>query len=183
MHVLHKILVYKEEGFDVTELEQERIDEARSLAEYDTEKYFEEVYDWRETETAGAWSDEYPKQVYFASDDIDWFINEIKEAVASQKAEAEMYMKEIKEHGGINLEDIVSVLMDDNLKPEAPSARFASAASFALLKLSRLLYGDYDIDSGIYNLASSSARIYNEDIEQIKQEPNKWAIVMFDYHY
>ena len=43
MHVLHKILVYKEEGFDVTELEQERIDEARSLAEYDTEKYFEEV--------------------------------------------------------------------------------------------------------------------------------------------
>ena len=47
MHVLHKILVYKEEGFDVTELEQERIDEARSLAEYDTEKYFEEVYDWR----------------------------------------------------------------------------------------------------------------------------------------
>ena len=92
-------------------------------------------------------------------------------------------MKEIKEHGGINLEDIVSVLMDDNLKPEAPSARFASATSFALLKLSRLLYGDYDIDSGIYNLASSSARIYNEDIEQIKQEPNKWAMVMFDYHY
>ena len=86
MHVLHKILVYKEEGFDVTELEQERIDEARSLAEYDTEKYFEEVYDWRETETAGAWSDEYPKQVYFASDDIDWFINEIKEAVASRKS-------------------------------------------------------------------------------------------------
>ena len=183
MHILHKILVYKEDGFEKIESEQERIDEARSLAEYDTEKYFEDVYDWRETDTAGSWSDEYPKQVYFATDDLDWFINEINEAVDSQKAEVARYMEEIKSNNGTDLESIVSILMDNNLQPDAPSARFSSATSFALLKLSRLVYGDYDCDSGIYNLASSSARIYNQDIERIKQEPNKWAMVMFDYHY
>ena len=36
MHVLHKILVYKEEGFDVTELEQERIDEQHRAVRFCT---------------------------------------------------------------------------------------------------------------------------------------------------
>ena len=87
MHVLNKVLVYKEEGFDFSVPEKERIDEARSIAENETEDYCGPVYDWRETENAGRWSDEYPKQVYFAQDDIDWFIAEINEAVSSQKLE------------------------------------------------------------------------------------------------
>ena len=73
MHVLNKVLVYKEEGFDFNVPEEERISEARSIAENETEDYCGPVYDWRETENAGRWSDEYPKQVYFAQDDIDWF--------------------------------------------------------------------------------------------------------------
>ena len=61
MHVLHKILVYNEDGFD-SMTENERISTARCIAENSTDGYFGDAYDWRETETAGAWSEEYPKQ-------------------------------------------------------------------------------------------------------------------------
>lgn len=183
MHILHKILVYKKEGFDSIEEESERISEARCIAENETESYFGNVYDWRETETAGAWSDEYPQQVYFASENLDWFIHEIQQSVQAQKAEIAIYMENIKSKKSMDLEQLVNELMDDNLQPGTVSSRFFSDVAFSLLKLSRLLYGDYDCDSGIYNTNGNTARIFQEDIEAIKQEPNKWALVMFDYHY
>ena len=182
MHILHKILVYNEDGFD-SMAENERISSARSMAENSTDSYFGDAYDWRETETAGAWSEEYPKQLYFADENLEWFINEIKESIQSQKAEIASYMEEIKSANAADFETLINGLIDDNLQPEAVSSRFNSNIAFALLKVSRLVYGDYDCDSCIYNTVSSTARIYNEDIEAIKQEPNKWALVMFDYHY
>jgi len=182
MHVLNKVLVYKEEGFDFTAPEEERIDEARSIAENETEDYCGPVYDWRETDTAGRWADEYPKQVYFAQDDIEWFIAEINEAINSQKLELNTYMKELKEKVGTDLEKIVSMLMGDT-QPADGNNSANGFLSFALLKIARLVYGDYNCDSYIYSTADNSARIYPEDIEHIKQEPNKWAMVMFDYHF
>ena len=58
MHILHKILVYNEDGFD-SMAENERISSARSMAENSTDSYFGDAYDWRETETAGSWSEDY----------------------------------------------------------------------------------------------------------------------------
>lgn len=49
--------------------------------------------------------------------------------------------------------------------------------------LKKIDYGEYNCDSYIFNTNGRTARIYPEDIEQIKQEPEKWAIVMFDYHF
>ena len=182
MHVLNKVLVYKEEGFDFNAPEEERIDEARSIAENETEDYCGPVYDWRETDTAGRWSDEYPKQVYFAQDDIEWFIAEINEALNSQRLELNTYMKELKEKMGTDLEKVVSVLMGDAQSSENNNTA-NGFLSFALLKIAKLVYGDYNCDSYIYSTADHTARIWPEDIEQIKQEPNKWAMVMFDYHF
>lgn len=182
MHVLNKVLVYKEEGFDFSVPEEERIDEARSIAENETEDYCGPVYDWRETDTAGRWSDEYPKQVYFAQDDIEWFIEEINEALNSQRLELNTYMKELKEKMGTDLEKVVSVLMGDAQSSENNNTA-NGFLSFALLKIAKLVYGDYNCDSYIYSTADHTARIWPEDIEQIKQEPNKWAMVMFDYHF
>lgn len=182
MHVLNKVLVYKEEGFDFNAPEEERISEARSIAENETEDYWGPVYDWRETANAGRWSDEYPKQVYFAQDDIDWFIAEINEAVSSQKLELNTYLKELKEKMGTDLEKIVSILMGET-QPSEEMNTVSGFLSFALLKIAKLVHGDYNCDSYIYSTADSSARIYPEDIEHIKQEPDKWAMVMFDYHF
>ena len=58
MHVLNKVLVYKEEGFDFNVPEEERISEARSIAENETEDYWGPVYDWRDTEYAGRFTGE-----------------------------------------------------------------------------------------------------------------------------
>ncbi len=182
MHVLNKVLVYKEEGFDFNAPEKERIDEARSIAENDTEDYCGPVYDWRETENAGRWSDIYPKQVYFASDNMDWFLAEITDAIKSQRQELDTYMKELKEKMGTDLEKIIPILMGDVELPT--DSKYANGfLSFALWKVARLAYGEYNCDSYIYNTADHTARIWPEDIEQIKQEPNKWAMVMFDYHF
>lgn len=183
MHVLHKILVYNEDGFDTFETEEERVDFARSTAEYETENYVNEVYDWRETDSAGRWDEEYPKQVYFAADDVDWFINEINDAIHCQELEIGHYQQELKEGIGLSLETIIPLLKDRKCWSMAGKDNDNSMMAYCLLKLSRLLYGDYDIDSAIFNTRGYTAKIYNEDIEQIKQEPNKWAMVMFDYHY
>ena len=156
MHILHKILVYNEDGFDGM-LEKERISTARCMAENSTDSYFGDVYDWRETETAGAWSEEYPKQVYFADENLEWFINEIKESVQSQKAEIACYMERIKSKNGTDFEVLINGLLDDNLQPEAVSPRFNSDIAFALLKVSRLVYGDYDFvfDGGVCRFRAS----------------------------
>lgn len=182
MHTLNKVLVYKEEGFDMSEPKSELIDDARCIAESETEAYYGAVYDWRETETAGRWEDEYPEQVYFASDNIDWFISEINEAVQSQKDELARYMAELTEKSATNLTDIVPVLMSDEREPEQ-SKYYSSATAFALWKVARLAYGEYNCDSYIFNAKDRTARIYSEDIEAIKREPDKWALVMFDYHF
>ena len=182
MHILHKILVYKEEGFDFLVSEKERISEARSIATSETEDYYGSVYDWRETDTAGRWTEEYPKQAYFAKDDIDWFVKEINEAIASQKCELNSYLTELKEKVGTDIEKMVSVFMGDTQLCEVANVNY-SFLPFALWKIARITYGEYNCDSYIFNTNGHTARIYPEDIEQIKQEPEKWALVMFDYHY
>lgn len=182
MHVLNKVLVYKEEGFDFNAPEEERIDEARSIAENETEDYCGPVYDWRETDTAGRWVDEYPKQVYFAQDDIEWFLNEINAAVTSQRFELNSYLVELKEKIGTDIEKMVSVFMGDTQLCEKSNVNY-DFLPFALWKIARIAYGDYNCDSYIFNTNGHTARIYPKDIEQIKQEPNKWAMVMFDYHF
>ena len=182
MHVLNKVLVYKEEGFDFNLPEEERIDEARSIAEDETEDYCGPVYDWRETETAGRWSDEYPKQVYFAQDNMEWFIAEINEALKSQRHELDFYLTEFKQKMGTDIEKSIPILMGDVQDIEI-SKHVIDYSAFALRMVANIASGKYNCDSYIFNAKSSTARIDKEDIEQIKQEPNKWAIVMFDYHY
>ena len=182
MHVLNRVLVYKEEGFDFNAPEEDRISEARFIAEDETEDYCGPVYDWRETDTAGRWEDEYPKQVYFAKDDIDWFLNEINDAVTSQRFELNSYLKELKENIGTDIEKMVSVFTGETQLYEPTNAKY-DFLPFALLKVAKLAYGDYNCDSYIFNTNGRTSRIYPEDIEQIKQEPEKWAMVMFDYHY
>ena len=118
----------------------------------------------------------------FAQDDIEWFIAEINEALNSQRLELNTYMKELKEKMGTDLEKVVSVLMGDAQSSENNNTA-NGFLSFALLKIAKLVYGDYNCDSYIYSTADHTARIWPEDIEQIKQEPNKWAMVMFDYHF
>ena len=86
MHYLHKILVYIPDA--VTDRDNyersELIDAIRTHAENTTEEFYQSVFDWRETDSAGSWSDEYPVNVLLAQDDVEQFIRELFGARNSQ---------------------------------------------------------------------------------------------------
>ena len=182
MHYLHRILVYIPDIDDDWENKEELKELIRSKAEYETENYSDQTFDWRETESAGRWRKEYPEQVYIAADNLEWFINELESVLASQKHEIDNCFKNIAERGGTNLNDIVNELW--NLTDTSDNMRTGcnEFTAYYLSKLGKLLYGEYTSDSMFFNASVYTARLYQSDIEQIKAAPQDWALVMFDYH-
>ena len=98
--------------------EKELLETIRLYADAETECFYQRAFDWRETDSAGCWSDMYPQQVYLASSDVDWFMNELQQVMLSQRTEIDSCMEQLKSSVGNNLEDIVNGLwkrssMDD----------------------------------------------------------------------
>ncbi len=184
MHCLHKILVYipdveKECGkTDRTEL----MDEIRSHAEDRTESYYEQAYDWRETDTAGRWEDVYPNNVILASDDSDRFVKELEECLLSQKREIDEGYAQIKNTVGTDLTEIINGIWNMRDYSDKQDG-FTNMTAYYLHHISDLLYGDYNHDSMFYNAHEYTGRIYQSDIEEVKKTPENWALVMFDYHF
>ncbi len=178
MHYLHKILVHIPECGEA-DSKEELIENIRYRAESETEDYYNQVFDWRETESAGGWSDEYPNQVYFAEDNVEWFINEINQAIESQKRELDYHKKEL---GEFNLSEII----DKSLKAHEEYDKNPDVVNeyrlYHLNRVSQLLYGTYISDSFIYDVENRSARVYPYRLDAIRENPKEWALVMFDYH-
>lgn len=184
MHCLHKILVYipdvdKEyEKADKTDL----MDSIRLYAETETESYYEQAYDWRETDTAGRWEDVYPNNVILAADDSDRFVKELEECLLSQKNEIDEGYAQIKNTVGTDLTEIINGIW--NMKDYSDKQNgFTNMTAYYLHHISDLLYGDYNFDSMFYNAHEYTGRIYLSDIDDVKKNPEEWALVMFDYHY
>lgn len=181
MHYLHKILVYIPDVNDDKETDKtELMDDIRSYAEDKTECFYEQAYDWRETDTAGRWEDEYPQNVIFASDDIDFFIDELTECTKSQKCMIDSDYGHIRNTVGSDLGKIIDSIWNRASKYEGN--RDSSLTEYRLMCVSRLLYGDYYSGSMFYNTHDYTARLYNTDIDEIRENPENWALVMFDYH-
>ena len=51
-----------------------------------------------------------------------------------------------------------------------------------LRNLANFLFGEYQFDSRFYNLAEHTARVYPETIQIVKNEPENWAMALFNYH-
>lgn len=165
MHALHRILV----RLDTTDGESdEMIREARSRAEELTEDYADSVFDWRETDTAGGWADEYTPNVILGKDNPDSLLKEIKGAEEDQKGEME-HLKEALHH------QTVDRMFDDYYQHPA--------SAWHLKQLAKLLYGEYAFDSCYFDTDNFSARITPETYSEIKKNPSEWALVFFDYHY
>lgn len=168
MHCLHKILVKIEPDPDDREYV---IDHARNVAEQVTECFENDVFDWRETDTAGRWSDDYPINVLLAVDDVDKFVKEIEECRKFQRDAMDMHLRAMAPYG-YDLQKIVS---------DAKGS--ASRPAWDILEIAKLLYGEYMFDSYFYDTYRYTPRIYDSTIDEIKHEPENWALVMFDYHY
>ena len=89
MHILHRILVHLPGDVPASEGESrgEYLDRIRFYAETETEDFHEIAFDWRETATAGSWSDEYPENVLLGSEDGKRLIRKLKKVRESQAQE------------------------------------------------------------------------------------------------
>ena len=176
MHALHKILV-RIDGDGIHETDgmsrEEIMDNARDSAASATED-FTQVYDWRETETAGRWENAYPRNVIFSADDIDSFINEIMDCKKEQDAEIEVCAKRIRESiGCMDLNQIIDRNMDEVRN---------HSLLFELKLIAELLAGDYVFDSMFFDADFYTAKITKGTIDKVRKNPDDWALVMFDCH-
>ena len=114
MHYLHKILVYipdvvsDRRGCEKTEL----LEAIRNHAENQTESYYEQAFDWRETGCAGRWSTEYPTNVLLAEDDSTRFVNELSTAMEEQQNEIQCCLAQLENTVGTDLKQVVKGILD-----------------------------------------------------------------------
>lgn len=165
MHQLHKILV-KINGRCPIEADgrDELIFLLRNRAERMTEDYYGQAFDWRETDTAG-------RNVILSKDNIDKFIDELNRCIEQQKHQIED-----------NLKNICMVSYDLNELVKMFYNKPSSVPAWYLRCLAELLYGVYTFDSGFFNTEEYTARIAQSTVDDVKNSPNDWALVMFDYH-
>ena len=183
MHYLHKILVYIPDA--VTDRDNyersELIDAIRTHAENTTEEFYQSVFDWRETDSAGSWSDEYPENVLLAQDDVDQFIRELFGARNSQFDEIQYSLEQLENTVGTDLKHIAEHIIQKRKYLEEADG-FSVMTPYYLHCVAALLHGEYRSNSYFYNTHDYTAFLYPEDINAIKKSPADWALVMFDYH-
>lgn len=175
MHILNRVLVRIYNGCnclcDEICSRDEAIRAARSWAETETEDYYPRVFDWRETDTAGGWKDQYPENVLLSKENINVFVEELEAALEDQLNEVNYHLDEVCKVSS-DIKELVDLEYNNHSVPV-----------WHLLQLSELMNGTYTCDSGFYDTDSYTARITRETINSVKESPDDWALVMFDYHY
>ena len=170
MHALHCILLKISPG--------QPINEIRYIAEEETECYYGRCYDWRETKTAGRWDTLYPENVILAKDDLDKFIKILEETQDNIKAEIGYYLKIlIGNDADLKLSELPDKLSIKNNNMSVKMKRYN------LRKLAQLLDYQYCFESRFYNVEEYDSYISESTFNDIKNNPENWAIVMFDYHF
>lgn len=166
---------------DVTEQtildETDRNDTANDLRLYVedlTERYHDNVFDWRETETAGGWSDKYPENVLFAADDPQLFVTRLVEIRNRQKKSIDECLHRIAKI--CETTDLAEIVR----KIESPNSDHA--AKRYLRQLADRLGGRFTSESNFYNCESETSVITDETLDAIRKNPEEWAIVLFDQH-
>lgn len=185
MHFLHKILVHIPDAtdLDMDAPKEDILDEVISHARSETECFYERAFDWREDDSAGRWPETYPQQAYLAADDLEWFLNELLEVQRGQKFEIDNCLQRIRETASTDLSTLSSQLWNRESVNYDIAKGVTEMTAYYLRVLAQLLYGEYRCDSCFYNTKGYTARLYKSDLDAIRENPENWALVMFDYHY
>lgn len=179
MHALHKILVYLPDCFgNVPSDEMTDKDRIRRYAEDITECYLDHIFDWRETDTAGRWSDVYPDNILICSKNRDTFTRLLNRVMEDQQKVIEdgflFLCKDIPDADKISLKELVDKLQDNTSLVGYPAHYLEEIAS--------VLSGRYTFDSMFFNTHNYSSRLTPELKYAILDNPDKWALVLMDYH-
>lgn len=184
MHYLHRILVYIPDAIcsDKDTTRAAILDAVISHARNTTEDFAGQVYDWREDDSAGRWSEVYPQHAYLAADNPEWFLEELEDVLRIQKGDIDKCFSVISQSVGNDLGQIIEGIWSRN-SDSAEENGFNYMTSYYLRNIASLLHGDYRCDSCFYNTHDYTARLFRNDVESIRKSPDDWALVMFDYHY
>lgn len=179
MHVLVNHLVRiptVAERFAFDEVDREdTADALRRYAEDQTECFCDDAFDWRETETAGGWADEYPENVLFAVDAPEAFTKRLVEIRNRQKETINSCLRQVVESCGTT--DLAKIVE----KCKGSNGDFMARGY--LCGLADNLGGRFTFESEFYNCEDAEATITDETLEKIRRNPEEWAIVLFDQHF
>ena len=147
----------------------------RSFAESETEG-FDEAYDYRETDSAGGWSDEYPENVIFGREKPNVLIDELNEVKDEQERTLKYHIRELKkDFPTLNLHEII-----DSVTAKCAASSFTA---YHLKCIAEALSGDYTFDSCFYDTTTGYATVDDGVIKKVEERPSEWALVLFDYHF
>jgi len=180
MHSLHKILVNVKQFGDLDRMEL--IPAVRSHAESATECFYESAYDWRETDCAGRWSDDYPENVMLGSEHPDRILDEVLQCRLCQEEELSMCFRQLGDLAKCSLEELKRRLWCLE-KPKEAEDFSTYIAPYLIKNIGKLLNGDYYYDSFFYDTNGYTAKIDQNTIEMIRSAPQDWALVFFDQHF
>lgn len=178
MHVLVNYLVQIPAAIDPDVLDKaDREDIANALRCYvedQTEHYQGDVFDWRETYTAGGWKNEYPENVLFASSDPEVFVDRLMHIRECQRRTIAAYLDQIEQvYGTTDLVQIAKQSTDPNCKRKA---------EWTLCQLANELNGRLTSGSDFFDCEERTTVISDATLDKIRQNPEKWAVVLFDQH-
>ena len=183
MHYLHKILVYIPDvgqvGSKFPKVSKQKI---LSFAKTQTENYEGEAFDWRETESAGRWSDEYPDNVILAADDPDRFLEELGKAKTYKREALCQALKFLEENELLDLKKMATAILEDEQDSPMESQRLSMAA-YSLGSIADHLKGTYTYNSYFFDTHRCTSLMHKQIFEEIQEHPQLWALIIFDCHY
>lgn len=178
MHYLHKILVYIPDA--MRPYRNDETYDLKSAIRIYAEESVGDAYcsesEYRETETAGKWQDDYPENILFAKDDQDRFVRELMEVKVYQY----QALSCLEKYGSTDLAVIIPKVeaMDD---PNSSKNSLCFLIPEQIKSIAALLSGSYTCASCFYNTHTNCGRIYQEDISSAANHPENWALALFDY--
>ena len=196
MHTTHAILVsipYAAKSADknLSEMTKEEIKEmVINYATEETERFAGQAYDSRSLLDDEEDEREYGNPVVFANEDWKTFEEILIEKDRGQKAEAKFTLEYLKETAGsIDVYEILNNLLlandrtasRESVDPDAWRWDYLNQGSFALKQIADLIRGTYFFDSRFYDTSRDTALV--PFIDQLKENPADWALVLFDCHW
>ena len=129
------------------------------------------------------------KPVLFSRDDWNGFEKKLLDIDVCQKAFAIDQLPVLEEvAGSINVLDLLRTLLlvnkrdasRDSVDPEAWFLDCRNLGARALLFIAKIIWGEYFFDSLFYDIRRRTALV--PFIGRLKETPDDWALVLFDYH-
>ena len=199
MYSTHAILVNipdaaKSSSSKLSEMTKEEIKEmVINYATNETERFAGPVFDSRDLlneEDHEEDQDECFLPVVFASEEWDIFERILLAKDRAQKAEAKFALEYLKEQAGsTDVSALLSNLMlandrtacRESVAPETWRWDYLNQGAFALKHIGELIHGTYCFESCFYDTSRDTALV--PFIKKLKENPEDWAIVQYDYHW